>query len=187
MTDLTTPGLSLKAWPFFGYAPGNYMGNCLKCSTVKSGLAKRAISCLECAVISAKQFIDEQNDEPAVLPTLANEGVVEDFLHELDGWESAYPLSAFPEPDFKLAAALLKAGGISLGAVSASNMRHVVSQIAPKARSALASVRHGVGDGELVEDMRELLRHGTKRGLSVRECECALDALLARLTEGGSR
>ena len=56
-----------------------------------------------------------------------------DFLHELDGWERAYPLSAFPEPDMRKAAELLKAGGMTLDAISASNMRHVVSQIAPKA------------------------------------------------------
>jgi hypothetical protein len=56
-----------------------------------------------------------------------------DFLHELDGWERAYPLSAFPEPDMRKAAELLKADGMTLDAISASNMRHVVSQIAPKA------------------------------------------------------
>lgn len=56
-----------------------------------------------------------------------------DFLHELDDWERAYPLSAFPEPDMRKAAELLKAGGMTLDAISASNMRHVVSQIAPKA------------------------------------------------------
>lgn len=65
------------------------------------------------------------------------EMLVEDFLAELDGWERAYPLSAFPEPDLAKAAELLKAGGMTLDAVSASNMRHVVSMIAPKARAAL--------------------------------------------------
>jgi hypothetical protein len=66
--------------------------------------------------------------------------LVEDFLHELDGWEQAYPLSMFPEPDMRKAAELLKSGGIALDAVSASNMRHVVSQIAPKARAAIAAL-----------------------------------------------
>jgi hypothetical protein len=45
----------LKAWPFYGYAPGNYTGRCFKCARSFDGLDKRAISCLECAVISAKQ------------------------------------------------------------------------------------------------------------------------------------
>jgi hypothetical protein len=60
-----------------------------------------------------------------------------DFLHELDGWERAYPLSAFPEPDMRKAAELLKAGGTTMDAISASNMRHVVSRIAPKARDLI--------------------------------------------------
>ena len=67
--------------------------------------------------------------------------LVGDFLHELDGWEGAYPLSAFPEPDLKRAAKLLKDGGMTLDAVSASNMRHVVSRIAPNAREAIATLR----------------------------------------------
>ena len=58
--------------------------------------------------------------------------VLEELLGELAGWEVAYPLSAFPEPDLIQAAALLKAGGMTLDAVSASNMRHVVSCIVPK-------------------------------------------------------
>jgi hypothetical protein len=66
---------------------------------------------------------------------------IEDFLHELDGWERAYPLSAFPEPDLRKAAELLKAGGMTLDAISASNMRHVVSQIAPKARATIESLQ----------------------------------------------
>lgn len=76
----------------------------------------------------------------------ASADVVEDFLHELDGWERAYPLSVFPEPDMAKAAELLKAGGTTLDAVSASNMRHVVSQIAPKARAALSALPQPSGD-----------------------------------------
>lgn len=66
---------------------------------------------------------------------------IETFLHELDGWESAYPLRAFPEPDLKRVGELLKAGGQTLDAVSASNMRHVVSCIAPSARKAIDAAR----------------------------------------------
>ena len=77
---------------------------------------------------------------------------MEDFLAELDDWERAYPLSAFPEPDLARAAELLKAGGMTLDAISASNMRHVVSRIAPKARAAIASLPsvavQPIGEGE---------------------------------------
>jgi len=51
-------------------------------------------------------------------------------LDRIGGWCKAYPLDVFPEPDFALARQLLEAGGISLDAVSASNMRHVVEGIA---------------------------------------------------------
>jgi NAD(P)H-flavin reductase len=74
-------------------------------------------------------------------PSVEGSGdVVADFLHELDGWENAYPLSCFPEPDLKRAAEVLKANGMTLDAISASNMRHVVSCIAPKARAALTAM-----------------------------------------------
>lgn len=72
--------------------------------------------------------------------TLKAREIADDFLHELHEWESAYPLSAFPEPDLDVAAELLKAGGMTLDAVSASNMRHVVAQIAPKARAVIEAL-----------------------------------------------
>ena len=68
-------------------------------------------------------------------------GEVEGFLEELDAWEKAYPLAYFPEPDLRKADAVLKDAGISLGAISASNMRHVVSRIAPHARKAISALR----------------------------------------------
>ncbi len=52
-------------------------------------------------------------------------------------WAKAYPLAIFPEPDLKKAAALLKAGGINLDAVSATAMRHVITQVAKISRRAL--------------------------------------------------
>ena len=42
----------------------------------------------------------------------------------------AYPLDVFPEPDWKRAGDLLRAGGITIDAVSASYMRHVVEGLA---------------------------------------------------------
>jgi hypothetical protein len=64
--------------------------------------------------------------------------LVERLENDIAGWESAYPLAMFPEPDLKRAAELLKAGGETLDAVSASNMRHVVSCLAPLIREAAA-------------------------------------------------
>jgi hypothetical protein len=58
-------------------------------------------------------------------------------LEQIAEWARAYPLTVFPEPDFVKARALLEAGGITLDAVSASNMRHVVTEVAAIARRAL--------------------------------------------------
>ena len=60
-------------------------------------------------------------------------------LEKIDTWAKAYPLEVFPEPDFKKAAALLKAGGMTIDAISASNMRHVVEGVGKIAREALAT------------------------------------------------
>jgi|HubBroStandDraft_3_1064219.scaffolds.fasta_scaffold2841541_1 hypothetical protein len=58
-------------------------------------------------------------------------------LERIVQWSEAYPLDVFPEPDWKRAGDLLRAGGMTLDAISASNMRHVVEQVAKIAREAL--------------------------------------------------
>ena len=50
-------------------------------------------------------------------------------LHEIQNWADAYPLEVFPEPNFAEVKRLLEAGGISVGSVSASNMRHVINGV----------------------------------------------------------
>jgi hypothetical protein len=54
---------------------------------------------------------------------------IQDKLYRIKTWIDAYPLSVFPEPDFKKAHAVLKQHGMSLDAISASNMRHVLEGI----------------------------------------------------------
>lgn len=83
--------------------------------------------------------------------------LVERLRHEIAGWKQAYPLTAFPEPDLKKARAVLREAGMTLDAISASNMRHVVSCLAPliydaadeitRLRAELASLR-GAVEGE---------------------------------------
>lgn len=63
----------------------------------------------------------------------------EDALHSVRSWIDAYPLAIFPEPDFRRAAELLKAGGMTLDAVSASNMRHVLTGVRAILDAALAT------------------------------------------------
>ena len=58
-------------------------------------------------------------------------------LERIDNWAKAYPLKVFPEPDLKKVAEVLKAAGLSLDAVSASNMRHVINQVKDITKQAL--------------------------------------------------
>lgn len=56
-------------------------------------------------------------------------------LEQIDAWSRAYPLSVFPKPGLERAADLLRAGGMTLDAISASAMRYAiegVGQIAPR-------------------------------------------------------
>lgn len=52
-----------------------------------------------------------------------------DALKRIADWQKAYPLEAFPEPDLKRAHEVLKAAGMGLDGISASNMRHVLNGI----------------------------------------------------------
>ena len=53
----------------------------------------------------------------------------EEKLYRIEQWCEAYPLAIFPEPDLFKARALLEAGGMTLDAISASSMRHVLKGI----------------------------------------------------------
>lgn len=52
-----------------------------------------------------------------------------DTLDKLVQWSDAYPLTAFPEPDFTKAHKVLRENGMTLDAISASNMRHVIKGV----------------------------------------------------------
>lgn len=54
---------------------------------------------------------------------------LQDKMHKIVTWINAYPIKIFPEPDFKLAHKVLKQHGMTLDAISASNMRHVLKGI----------------------------------------------------------
>ena len=60
---------------------------------------------------------------------LNNDGKEYEALEKIRNWINAYPLEVFPEPDMKLAHETLKAAGISLDAISASNMRYILNGI----------------------------------------------------------
>ena len=62
---------------------------------------------------------------------------LEDVLRKIVQWSEAYPLDIFPEPDFEKARKLLKDGGMTIDGISASNMRHVITEVAKIAKAAL--------------------------------------------------
>jgi hypothetical protein len=70
---------------------------------------------------------------------------LENTLHYLRIWVNAYPLRIFPEPDLKLAAKTLGDAGITLDAVSASAMRHVLTQVAEMIDEAQPAPRADTG------------------------------------------
>lgn len=63
----------------------------------------------------------------------------EEALIRIQQWAEAYPVGIFPEPDLKRARELLEAGGMTLDAVSASNMRHVLNGIKDIVAASLPS------------------------------------------------
>ena len=52
-------------------------------------------------------------------------------------WSEAYPLEIFPPPDYPRARAVLEANGMTLDAISADCMRHVVEGVGKIAREVL--------------------------------------------------
>lgn len=71
------------------------------------------------------------------LQLLTSEIKYKEALEKIVSWSEDYPVTVFPEPDLKKAHELLQASGISLDAISASCMRHVVVEAGRIAREAL--------------------------------------------------
>jgi hypothetical protein len=63
---------------------------------------------------------------------------VTEAIDRIKAWCNAYPVSVFAEPDFTAVRMALEDKGLSLDAVSASNMRHVVDGIRDIVEAALA-------------------------------------------------
>jgi len=84
----------------------------------------------------AQENINLNNNEDFLDDRIAK---LEDALQQIKQWGEAYPLEVFPEPDFAKARDLLKAGGQELSAISAYNMRHVVTRVSEIVRKALAT------------------------------------------------
>lgn len=73
----------------------------------------------------------------AIQSLAAESDRLRDALERIHQWSQSYPDDVFPEPDFKHVALALSRAGLSLGTVSASNMRHVSRGVGKIAAAAL--------------------------------------------------
>lgn len=96
------------------------------------------------AVCEAAEAISALSQEVGELSTKAD--CYEEALQQIDQWSRAYPRSVFPKPDFVKARYALEAAGMTLDAISADNMRHVVEGVGEIARAALRASQDG-GEG----------------------------------------
>lgn len=71
----------------------------------------------------AHEFCDEIHEKAIEIERL------NDSMHKINQWLEAYPVDLFPEPDLEKAHKVLKENGINLGAISASNFRHIIKGI----------------------------------------------------------
>jgi len=62
-------------------------------------------------------------------------------MRQILQWCMAFPIEYFPEPDMKLVRELLSAGGVSLGAVTASSQRICLEGVGSIAMAALECVK----------------------------------------------
>ncbi len=69
------------------------------------------------------------NALPSLLAVAERQTKLDEAVASIRQWCDAYPLDVFPEPDLKRAHEVLQAAGMTLDAISASNMRHVLNGI----------------------------------------------------------
>ena len=86
----------------------------LKC--LKSPVAQDAVALIEA----------QRTDHTALQARIE---AMEDAFRKIQKWSAAYPIEVFPEPDFGRARDVLKSAGMTLDAISASNMRHVLKGV----------------------------------------------------------
>lgn len=96
--------------------------------------SKEAVDWLEnnhpdCPWLHYLGSLDFLCDAALVLFRIHNLEKLQDKMHKIITWINAYPLDIFPEPDLKKAHKILKQHGMTLDAISASNMRHVLNGI----------------------------------------------------------
>jgi len=67
--------------------------------------------------------------------------VLSEALRQILNWCTAYPIKAFPEPDWRKVRMLLDAGGVDIAAVTGSNMRFCLEGVGAIAMAALEAIK----------------------------------------------
>ena len=78
-------------------------------------------------------------------------GAAADDITPIVSWAKAYPLDVFIEPtqeEWAKANQVLKDAGLSLTAISGSNMRHVITEISKMASDALSKIESALTEGK---------------------------------------
>jgi len=70
-----------------------------------------------------------RNLESKIAELKAENTKLKKALNRIDTWAKAYPIESFSKPDLKKAAKVLKDSGMTLDAISADAMRHVLDGI----------------------------------------------------------
>jgi glutamate synthase domain-containing protein 2 len=101
-----------------------------------------AIALLEAEPEPVSLKVGEMPDRPITMPEYiaALERTIERLtkaLERLERWANAYPTQVFPKPDLKKAHKVLKSAGMSLGAINADAMRHVLEGVKEIVKQAL--------------------------------------------------
>lgn len=53
----------VPTWPLAGYAPGGYLGHCVRCDGRFFDMDKHAVHCLPCAINAANETMERQRAE----------------------------------------------------------------------------------------------------------------------------
>ena len=77
------------------------------------------------------------NVQTRIVALEAERDALREALRRIVEWADAYPRDIFPEPDWRKARNALEGFGLTLGAISAANMRHVIKGVGQIARAAL--------------------------------------------------
>lgn len=97
--------------------PKTMASQCAICGNEKNYNFGLNIGLCDACILNRLERIEAKNER------------LEDALRKIQNWARAYPLQIFPKPDLKKAARILKAEGMTLDAISADAMRHVIKGV----------------------------------------------------------